>query len=980
MNPFPALVLGALVSIPLLVLAPRAANAQDRPAATPAYSYLYKGNPVSMRPSASLVAVAGDPEPLTRALAAAAAARDPLSEAEPLRQRKITLYRVQPRRGQPAARADALAAIRAAARQAARVTQPVFEQGGALLIPSDEVIVGLAPDSDLAKARALLEPVAAKLGIRGTRAHRADSYLVTIDRAADGRAFAVARDLAALAGVAYAEPNFVVVPLDEARDRTLPSDVRDLLRRPREPASQTGPRSTGPAPGPRQVHASVSWTVLVDEDFEGTALPPGWTTGRWAADKADVHWSMTSHRSHRGSRSVHGSSGGSAGVAPPGAYPAKVGSWLETPSLDLAQYEEVYVELWFYSKFAMLDGAIAYVREASTGTVTTGYELLLGLGMDHTTDPTSDNGWRRALLRVPPAGRKNGSHVGFLLASDDADGAEGIYIDHVRVVATADVDTDPLGNDTYGARQYELQNAGQIAGIGSYFNDLAAPEAWALVAVSPDVVVGVVDSGVDLGHPDLNLVTGYDPSGAIGGGPRNPHGTAVAGNVGAIRNNGIGVMGTAPGVKIMPVYMGGSYADVARAIDVAGAKGARIVTNSWGWVGAPSADIEAAVRRALEGGVAVLFAAGNGPDRPPYTYDTAFPCSLTDSSDVICVGASTPDDQYKGAASSDGSTWWGSSYVGAGPDVTAPSPWSYTTDERGAAGYNDGAMIDPANAASADYMPTFGGTSSATPKVAGVVALMLSANLDLTPGQVKRILRETAEDIAPPGFDDRTGAGRVNAERAVRRALMEVGQSRLYHLHAVGHPRLARDGNREAASVVAAVNSARGPVIGLDRSHFRATANPVAPYGCEVEITRVVSFFPGRYLLDLVPITTNPACGWKGGRYVIAVLATHGTYSGVGVTDLTIPGTADAVQISRSSDTIPAGVGGTTIMSCPGGYRAIAGGYDFADPSVSNPQFAIRGSAPGTRIDGTPAWFITFRNTGTQSTRLSTVVVCLRAD
>jgi subtilisin family serine protease len=94
---------------------------------------------------------------------------------------------------------------------------------------------------------------------------------------------------------------------------------------------------------------------------------------------------------------------------------------------------------------------------------------------------------------------------------------------------------------------------------------------------------------------------------------------------------------------------------------------------------------------------------------------------------------------------------------------------------RGAAGYNRGDLIDPADPASADDTPTFGGTSSATPKVAGVVALMLSVNLDLAPGQVKRILRATADDIAPAGYDDRTGAGRVNAARAVRQAALEPG-------------------------------------------------------------------------------------------------------------------------------------------------------------------------------------------------------------
>jgi subtilisin family serine protease len=313
------------------------------------------------------------------------------------------------------------------------------------------------------------------------------------------------------------------------------------------------------------------------------------------------------------------------------------------------------------------------------------------------------------------------------------------------------------------------------------------------------------------------------------------------------------------------------------------------VTDSWGWVGAPSSEIESAVRDALAAGVTVLFAAGNGPDRSPFTYETAFPCNLTASSDVICVGASSPTDEHKGAASSDGQFYWGSSYLGSGPDVVAPGPWSYTTDRLGSAGYNNGSQIDPADTASADYTPDFGGTSSATPKVAGIVALMLSANPELAPAQVKSILRATAEDVDAPGFDDKTGAGRVDAVRAVNASLAAPGQVRAFHVDAVGSARLAKAGNKEPGSIVVAVNASEGPVNGLALGAFRAKAGPVAPGGCEVEITRVVSGFPGRYLLDVIPYSSNPACIWRSGRYTVAVLASHGRRSGVGVTDLVIP-------------------------------------------------------------------------------------------
>ena len=99
------------------------------------------------------------------------------------------------------------------------------------------------------------------------------------------------------------------------------------------------------------------------------------------------------------------------------------------------------------------------------------------------------------------------------------------------------MDTQPLGNDTFGGRQYELKNVGQVAGLGTDTNDLHVPEAWGLVSVSPNIVVAVIDDGVDLTHPDLNLVQGYDHDGTVGGGPKSAsdnHGTACAGNVGAV--------------------------------------------------------------------------------------------------------------------------------------------------------------------------------------------------------------------------------------------------------------------------------------------------------------------------------------------------------------------------------------------------------------------------------------------------------------
>lgn len=470
---------------------------------------------------------------------------------------------------------------------------------------------------------------------------------------------------------------------------------------------------------------------------------------------------------------------GGDGVAPPGPTPNDMDCYLQSPTMDLSTYEEVYLELWFYAKNDSY--STTFYDKAQIGIVNSGRFYGVNLGVvydsDCTTDPTTENGWRRVLYRVHDTHRIAGAAFRIRFDSNSSNQFEGTYIDDIRIVATADVDTEPLANDTYSARLHGLKNTGQIAALGTDANDLqiSLSEAWDLVTVDSSVVVAVIDDGVDLSHPDLNLVTGYDPWGAEGGDARGDHGTACAGLVGAIADNTIGVVGTAPNVSIMPVYTGPSEYEYGAAIDLAVAHGADILSNSWGFDGYASTVITTAVNDALAAGKVVLFSAGNGPDRAPWTYKVAFPGALSSSTDLICVGASGPTDEHKSASSSDGLHEWGSSYLassisegnaydGDGPDVVAPGTWIYTTDRQGADGYNGGYP----NSIDADYTHNFEGTSASCPMVAGIAALLLSANPDLNSGQVKRILKNTADDIEEPGEDDKTGAGRVNAWRAVK--------------------------------------------------------------------------------------------------------------------------------------------------------------------------------------------------------------------
>jgi len=732
------------------------------PAADGEYSYFYQGKLIVKAPSRQLIALPDVPAVRSlRPVASGEWTRHTLSDRPEFKAKRISVFNVTGKLPKGETTPSASSAALAQALEAGIDAQPVFEDGDFLTIPGREVIVAFDRKLSVEEARRLFGSYASSQGVSGGRVLHGNTFVFEIANPAGGRVFAASRILSLAPGVRYAEPNlirvFVVAPIPlpiHEKPALDPSNVTPL-------GNSTAALPNAPVP----ILAPPAWTTLLTDGFEGASV---FGVGR-DPNATDAVPTIVASRAHSGTHSVYMTGGGTQGVPPPGPYPNNCYAYIISSPLNLGPFEEVYVEAWFYAKYenpgdTLPDFGDVFVYD---GANMTGQALAVAYTGDLTVDPTTAGGWRRVLYRVPPAFRKANVQVGVDFGSDASVGAEGLYVDDIRVVGTPDVDANSISTDTYSARQYELKNSGQIAGLGNDQNDMNIPEAWAASPVSANVVVAVIDSGVELDHPDLNLVTGYDgDTGSPGGAPRTAddnHGQACAGNTGAVRNNGIGVAGTAAGVKIMPIYMGDTTASAANSFHLAVDHGARVISNSWGG-GDPVAVVTDAVHYALDHNVTVLFAAGNGPDRPPWDYNTVFPCNLTATTDVICVGASSPTDEHKSASSSDGNFSWGSSYVGAGPDVVAPGPWSYTTDRQGAAGYNTDAI---ASGVDTNYTYAFGGTSSSTPKVAGVVALMLSKNSSLTPAQVKNILRQTAKDIDAPGVDDKTGAGRVDALAAV---------------------------------------------------------------------------------------------------------------------------------------------------------------------------------------------------------------------
>lgn len=263
---------------------------------------------------------------------------------------------------------------------------------------------------------------------------------------------------------------------------------------------------------------------------------------------------------------------------------------------------------------------------------------------------------------------------------------------------------------------------------------ISAYDGWNLTRGSAAVVIAVVDTGVQLNHPDLaaKILPGYDfidnDTNASDG---NGHGTHVAGSAAAITNNGIGGAGTCPECLILPVRVlnnsgNGTLVGVANGIIYAADRGAQVINLSLG--GSGNSTLENAVNYAWGRGSLLACAAGNdGTSDTTYAYPGAY-------ANCLAVGATDidDDDAYY-------SNW------GLWVDIAAPGSDIYSTWI--GSGYN-----------------TIDGTSMATPHVAGVAGLVSS--LGLNNAQIRTRLETTADPI------DGTGLwwsnGRLNMLRAIR--------------------------------------------------------------------------------------------------------------------------------------------------------------------------------------------------------------------
>jgi len=300
-----------------------------------------------------------------------------------------------------------------------------------------------------------------------------------------------------------------------------------------------------------------------------------------------------------------------------------------------------------------------------------------------------------------------------------------------------------------------------------------APQAWTITTGSRDVIVGIMDSGLDFNHPDLkdNLCINPNPNQTIGEHtfegdyhgynfvtmtaepPRSgSHGTHVAGIVGAVGNNGIGVAGINWEVSLAMLSIQSNVSAAIRALEYANFHNIRIVNNSWGhYTYPPSEPLYEAIR-----GYNGLFVVSAGNSRQGNmdhdTVEMHYPTGFGVDNlfgpglpHIIAVTSSRRNDEPSNVN-------WGTKSV----HIAAPGSGilsTYPTHHERNPNYH-----------------TISGTSMAAPYVAGVAALIMSIRPDLTPVQIKDIIVSTARKV--PAFEDRCIAGGIlDAYAAVKAAL-----------------------------------------------------------------------------------------------------------------------------------------------------------------------------------------------------------------
>jgi len=309
-----------------------------------------------------------------------------------------------------------------------------------------------------------------------------------------------------------------------------------------------------------------------------------------------------------------------------------------------------------------------------------------------------------------------------------------------------------IPNDLGFPQSWGHRNTGQNGGVPNF--DMKSTMAWSINQGSPSIRVMIIETGVQMDHPDLNMSEERDfTTGAVNGIPGtgqlnscDDHGTAVAGVIASKINNSIGTVGLSPASPVVSAKVGsaivpcdGSWSGqtswTVNALNWAASNGIRVTNNSNSY-GFFSNAMNSAYLATRNSGSVHFASSGNGG-----TNSISYPAAY---SSVNAIGAANRFGQ-RASFSSYGSDLF----------VVAPGQSIYTTDRTGSSGYSTGSYS------------TIDGTSFSSPYVASLAALILSRNSSLTSSQVEVIIRQSTTDMSTSGFDNQTGWGMVNANEAL---------------------------------------------------------------------------------------------------------------------------------------------------------------------------------------------------------------------
>ncbi len=449
--------------------------------------------------------------------------------------------------------------------------------------------------------------------------------------------------------------------------------------------------------------------------------------------------------------------------------------------------------------------------------------------------------------------------------------AEPDYLAHI--IATPN---DPLYSGQWGLAQVQ------------------APAAWDVTTGSSDVVIAVIDSGMDVNHPDLAGQLWTNPGEIAGNGldddnngyvddvngwnmvddnadlsDNTGHGTQVSGIMAATSNNNIGIAGLCGQCRIMVIKVtqaGGTanYSDIAAGINYAAQKGADVINLSLGAY-SDSITLKTVLADASETAV-IIGGAGNDSDNTPF-----YPAAYDDY--VLAIAGTTSSD-----------TKVGTSNYGTWVDVAAPGEVITTTFDGNSYGVASG-------------------TSLAAPFAAGVAGLLRSQHPDWSANRVRAQIMHTTDGIdgLNPGYENQLGSGRLNAQQALTTAAqpMLVYDSYTVDREENGRPEpgstvdvdITLFNDWADATDVQATLSSSDPYVTIvggtavygdiatydsvtNQSSFRITVSGAAPYAYDLALTLNVTADGG--YTTAVPITITTASGIE---YVSGPITTNTTWS-----------------------------------------------------------------------------------------------------